>query len=112
MEGNLPLAEINWVLQAEGGETTLLKREGGSASGEREKWYIIAGNHITLAELFNFGCRFCSCYFLYTLYLVQPVFVAKQLHSESKSSGAMRMKSAKSLYHHETGKYGLPRNPW
>ena len=66
---------------AEGGETTLLKREGGSASGEREKWYIRAGNHVTLAELFNYGCQLCSCHFLYTLYLRQPIFVARKRHS-------------------------------
>ena len=35
-DGDLLPEEIDWVLQQEGGETTLLKREGGgSASGER-----------------------------------------------------------------------------
>ena len=111
-EGNLSLADISWVLEAEGGETTLLKREGGSASGEREKWYIRAGNHVTLAELFNYGCRLCSCHFLYTLYLAQPVFVAKKRHSESKTPEAMLMRSAHRLRHHETGKRALPWNPW
>ena len=38
-------------MQAEGGETTLLKREGGSAFGERGKWYIRGGNHVTLVEI-------------------------------------------------------------
>ena len=51
--GNMSPEEINRILQLEGGETTLLKREGGSASGEREKWYIRAGNHATLVELFK-----------------------------------------------------------
>ena len=111
-EGNLPLAEINWVLQAEGGETTLLKREGGSASGERGKWYIRGGNHVTLAELFNYGCQLCSCHFLYTLYLRQPIFVARKRHSESKTPEAMLMRNAHRLRHHETGKWALPWNPW
>ena len=70
------MESILWVLQAEGGETTLLKREGGSASGERGKWYIRGGNHVTLAELFNYGCQLCSCHFLY------------QLHSRSLRRGS------------------------
>ena len=74
--GNLPLAEITWVLKAEGGETTLLKRVGASASGEGGKWYIRVGNHVTLAELFNYGCQLCSCHFLY------------QLHSRSLRRGS------------------------
>ena len=111
--GNLPLADIDWVLEQEGGETTLLKREGGgSASGERGKWYIRGGNHINLAELFNYGCKLCSCHFLYTLYLRQPIFVARQWHSESKTPGAMLRRNAKSLRHHEAGKWALPWNPW
>ena len=57
-EGNLDPKDISWVLQEEGGATLLLKREGGSASGKRVKWYIRSGNHITLAEIFNYGCRF------------------------------------------------------
>ena len=111
-EGNLPLAEINRVLQAEGGETTLLKREGGSASGERGEWYIRGGNHVTLAELFNYGCQLCSCHFLYTLYLRQPIFVARKRHSESQTPEAMLTRNAHRLRHHETGKWALPWNPW
>ena len=111
-EGNLPMEDILWVLQAEGGETTLLKREGGSASGERGTWYIRGGNHVTLAELFNYGCQLCSCHFLYTLYLRQPIFVTRKRHSESQTPGAMLMRNAHRLHHHETGKWALPWNPW
>ena len=93
-------------------ETTLLKREGGSASGERGKWYIRGGNHVTLVELFNYGCQLCPCHFLYTLYLRQPIFVARKRHSESKTPEAMLMRNAHRLHHHETGKWALPWNPW
>ena len=110
--GNLPSAVITRVLKAEGGETTLLKRVGASASGEGGKWYIRVGNHVTLAELFNHGCQLCSCHFLYTLYLRQPIFVARKRHSESKTPEAMLMRNAHRLHHHETGKWALPWNPW
>ena len=93
-------------------ETTLLKREGGSASGERGKWYIRGGNHVTLAELFDYGCHSCSCHCLYTLYLRQPIFVARKRRSESKTPEAMLMRNAHRLHHHETGKWALPRDPW
>ena len=93
-------------------ETTLLKREGGSASGERGKCYIRGGNHVTPVELLIYGCQVCSCHFLYTLYLRQPIFVARKRHSESKTPEAMLMINAKRLHHHETGKWALPWNPW
>ena len=111
--GNLPLADIDWVLEQEGGETTLLKREGGgSASGERGKWYIRGGNHVNLAELFNYGCKLCSCHFLYTLYLRQPIFVATKKKTETNTRNALLRKNAHRLYRQETGKWPLPWDPW
>ena len=52
------MQDIDWILQKEGGETTLLKRDPASG-GRGDTWYIREGNHITLAELFNQGCVAC-----------------------------------------------------
>ena len=109
----LPLADIDWVLEQEGGETTLLKREGGgSASGERGMWYIRGGNHVHLAELFNYGCKLCSCHFLYTLYLRQKIFATKKKKTETETPQALLMRNAKLLRRQETGKWPLPWGPW
>ena len=89
----------------------LLKRENGSASGERGKWYIRGGNHVNLAELFNHGCKLCSCHFLYTLYLRQPIFVAKKKKTETNTPLANLMNSAHRLHQQETGKWPLPWYP-
>ena len=111
-EGNLPLAVIDWVLEREGGETTLLKRDGGGSGERRGKWYIRSGNHVNLAELFNHGCHLCSCHFLYTLYLRQPIFVAKKKKTETNTPQALLMKNAHRLHRQETGKWPLPWDPW
>ena len=95
-----------------GGETTLLKREGDSASGERVKWSIRGGNHASLIEVFNHGCQLCSCHFLYTLYLSQQIFVAKKRHSVSQKPAAFIMRNAHALHHLEHGKWALPWKPW
>ena len=110
-------------------ETTLLKREGGSAFGERGKWYHFSSVRAALPLasagsgvsgvvttprwwiLFYYGCQLCSCHFLYTLYLPQPIFVAKKRHSVSQTPGAMLMGNAHALHHHETGKWALPWDP-
>ena len=110
-EGHLRWDEIDWILKEERGETTLLKRDPASG-GTPATWYIREGNHVTLAELLNHGCHLCSCHFLYTLYLRQPVFITKRHHSESTAPGAMVTRNAKNLHYQETGKYGLPQHPW
>ncbi len=71
-------------------ETTLLKchsasGESGSASGELESRQrcIRAGHTVTRVEMFNYGCRQCSCHFLlYTLYLRQAIFLTKSNPSD------------------------------
>ena len=50
--------------EQEGNETSLLKyipAYGGNAG----KYYIAKGNFVTLAEVFRFGCRNCTCFDLY-----------------------------------------------
>ena len=114
-DGRLSWQDVNWVLQEEGGETTLLKRVAGrdpASGGTRETWYFRAGQHVTLAELFNYGCHLCSCHFLYTLYLKQTIFLTRKRHSESQKPEARMRRNARGLHHHETGRYGLPTRPW
>ena len=110
-DGNLNDRDIEWILREEGGHTTLLKRDPASG-GRPLSWYIMADNHVSLAELFDRGCRLCSCHYLYNLYLRQPVFITKRHHSESTRPQAMARRSARNLHHQIYGTYGLPRHPW
>ena len=102
---------IDWILQKEKGGAALLTRKPASG-GPSATWYIRTGNHVTLAEIFNWGCNLCSCHFLYGLYLRQPLFLTKRHHSNSKSPNSQLRKNAKNLHHQETGKRGLPDAPW
>ena len=108
-EGKLPMRTINWILAAEGGETRLLKRVPGADPASGGTWYIVSGQCVTLAELFEFGCHSCSCHFLYRLYRNQPLFISKQ---KKKSIGgspeAIMRKNARSLRYQEKGRHGLP----
>ncbi len=118
---SLTWSEIAWVLQEEGGETTLLKCD--SASGESgpaccsqlgtRQWFIRAGHHVTLAEMFDYGCRLCSCHFLYTLYLRQPIFLAKRNPPESPSRDWIKLQKAREqhFFHRESAGRGLPWHP-
>ena len=115
---SLTWGDIEWVLQEEGGETTLLKcdsasGESGSACGElgTRQWFIRAGHHVTLAEMFNYGCRLCSCHFLYTLYLRQPIFLAKRNPPESLSPDRKKLQKAKAPHFKERARLGLPWHP-
>ena len=108
-EGKLPMRTINRILAAEGGETRLLKRVPGAHPASGGTWYIVSGQCVTLAELFEFGCHACSCHFLYRLYVNQPLFISKQ---KKKSIGgspeAIMRKNARSLRYQEKGCHGLP----
>ena len=92
-------------------ETTLLKREGGSASGERGKCYIRGGNHVTPVELLIYGCQVCSCHFLYTLYLRQPIFVARKRHSGPKAFKILSLTLARSRNLQGAGRSIAPHHP-
>eukprot|EP00959_Pyramimonas_sp_CCMP1952_P216295 4523954-Pyramimonas_sp.AAC.1 len=78
-----------------------------SASGET--WYSRAGHYITLAELFNYGCLLCSCHYLYTLYLQQPMFVRRKSHGRLQSEQAVLNRNARRLQFQERGTWRLPR---
>ncbi len=110
--------DIDWVMQKEGGMTRLLRREpssGGSHSaffgGGHRQWYIKAGHHVTLAEMFSHGCQLCSCHFLYTLYLKQTIFVAKRREPTSDTEVGTKLQFAKEQL---TEAYGGARGllPW
>ncbi|CAK0846652.1 unnamed protein product, partial [Prorocentrum cordatum] len=106
--GFLPLAEMKWILGVDGGEAELLKRvEDDSASGETR--CIRTGQFVTLAEMFSYGRRLCSCHFPRTLHLRQPMLATRTGHSESQTAGATPKKNDRRLRYQETGRRGLPR---
>ena len=106
--GRLTEAEIDWILGLERGETRLLKREAGEDPASGGTWYIRTGQHVSLAELFDFGCRLCSCHWLYTVYKAQPIFISKKRHSESGKPDAVMRRNARRLHRQDTGSWGLP----
>ncbi len=113
----LTWGDIEWVLQEEGGETALLKcdsasGESGSACQlEARQWFIRAGHAVTLAEVFNYRCRLCSCHFLCTFHLRQPIFLAKRNPPESPSPDRKKLQNAKELHFQERGRRGHPCHP-
>ena len=104
-DGRLTQSDIDWILGQEGGETTVLRRVPASG-GTPESWHIKGGQLITLAELFNFGCRSLSCHFLYWLFCMQPVFLTKRSHSYSRTPNAEERRNAKTLRFLERGTRG------
>ena len=108
--GRVTEVDINWILERERGETRLLMREAGEDSASGGTWYIRTGQHVSLAELFDCGCRLCSCHRLYTLYMAQPIFISKRRRSESSAPDAIMRSNAKRLHHQDTGSWGLPRH--
>ena len=79
-----------------------------ASGGNPEKWFIKAGQYITLGELFVWGHDRCSCYDLYRLYRSLPIVVLPKFHSSSSSPHAMLRSNAKRCRHSECGKWGLP----
>ena len=109
-EGRISTWEIDWILDREkGGATNILKRVPGPASGGTWQWYIVSGQFVTLAELFDHGSDLCSCAYLYRLYLGQQIFIGKQHHSKSGSADSTFRINARNFQWHERGYYrGLP----
>ena len=99
--------ELNWILDQECNESTLMRYE--PASGGRGTWYILEGNYITLAELLRLGCKTVSCHDLYRTYISLPIFIYKRFHNVSHSSRATMTRNAKNLRHAEEGRWGLRR---
>ena len=106
---NLSSREINWMMWKLEDESTVLKRSYNPASGGYE-WFIRTGNCITLAELFYFGGRICSCYDLCRTFLDLPIFLHKRHHSVSNTAEAQLRRNAKALRYHEGGQWSLPKS--
>ena len=100
-------SELWWCIRKEGYQTSVLAWTKTPASGGTN-WLIRIGSIITLAELLHFGNEVCTCYDMYCLYLTLPIFIYKKAHSISSSPNAQKMRNAKALRHHGTGRWGLP----
>ena len=112
----LTWGDIERVLQEEGGDTALLKcdsasgESGGAPVGHHQGWW----RSVTpLAEVFNYRCRLCSCHFLCTFHLRQPIFflAEKRNPPESPSTDRKKLQNAKELHFHERGRGGHPCHP-
>ena len=79
-----------------------------ASGGNPEKWFIKAGQYITLGELFVWGHDRCSCWDLYRLYISLPIVILPKFHSSSSSPHAMLRSNAKRCRHSECGRWGLP----
>ena len=108
-ETDLSDAQINWIMERENNETTVLKRVYNPASGGWWRWYIRRGNYVTLSEVFDLGCRIVSCYDLYCTYRSCEVWIHKRQHSVSNTPEAQLKRNAKQLRRQEHGYWGLPR---
>ena len=101
-------SEINWIMEVEDNETAVLKW-AYPASGGEGRWYIRCGHYVTLAEVFNLGKHFVSCYDLYLTYKSCKIWIHKRAHSVSNTPEAQIKRNAKMLRHQEEGIYGLRR---
>ena len=79
-------SQAAWVLDQDGGQTTLLRRAPASAaSGARPPWQedfpmeLRVGQVVTLAHLFFLGAGFCSAYDMYKLYMDLPLLVHRRM---------------------------------
>ena len=111
-EDDLRDSEIDWIMEKENFETTLLKWEGDAESetpATGGKWFIRAGNFMNAAELLWWASDTLTALELYKMYISLPVLAYKRKHSESQSSSATKRRNAKQLKFQETGRYGLGR---
>ena len=106
-ERDLTQAEVDRILKEHGNETNLIKYCPASG-GSPAKWFIRAGQYITLGELFVFGHARCSCWDLYRLYTSLPIFIKTKYHSSSSYPNAIFRHNAKRKRHVECGTWGLP----
>ena len=109
--------DVAWILDKEGNETTYVKfvpAPGGSSHLSHGTFYVKQGHLVTLAEMFRFGSRVCTCFDIYRTFVHLPIFVYKKIHSSSGSEQGLQRRAAKLLRHAETGKFGLPKsaNRW
>ena len=113
--------DVKLIMDYEGNETNYLKFEPDPAAGgrvppdeyfKRGTWYFRQGHVVTLAEMFRFGVRVCSCFDIYRTWVHLPIFAYRRFHSASRSTEGQQRRDAKKFHYKETGRYGLPDEPW
>ena len=101
--------EVAWILYKEDNETTFIRFvPDPGAQPLAGTFFYRTGNFVTLAEVFRFGCRTCSCFEMYRTFVNLPIFIHKKAHSQSNTEEGLNRRAAKMLHHQETGRYGLP----
>ena len=95
---SLTWRQAGWVLDTDGGQTTLLRRapappcSRSAASGARAPWQeafdveIRVGRVVTLAHLFYLGAEFCSAYDMYKIYMDLPMFVHRNWRKSNEAA--------------------------
>ena len=86
---------------------TLLMKYCPATGGRPASWQILQGNYITLGELFVFGARRCSYWYLYRTDTALEIFIRKKPHSLSDSDEAIFRANAKRSNFEITGRWGL-----
>ena len=119
-ERDLSTKDVEWILSKEGNETTYLKFDPAPGGPWREHprdwlsrgtfWYK-TGHVVTLAEMFRFGCRECTCFDIYRTFVHLQFYAFKKAHSQSQSESGVQRRQAKILHYEETSHYGLPKTP-
>ena len=94
----LEYSDVNWVLDQEGEDRTLLIRRVRAASGATALFEIITGGRVvTLAQMMCYGLNEkCTCFDVYSSYMDLPIVIHKRVHSEqgAPSRDAKRAKTA------------------
>ena len=97
-EAKLQAADVDWIMETEGNELTLLRCEpppGGRPSSGGTRWFTRIGKYVTLAEMFRMGRRPCTCFDLYRSYCNLPTAIFKRKHGESRSAAGTKRMNAK-----------------
>ena len=92
----LEYSDVNWVLDQEGEDRTLLIRRVRAASGAPAQFEVITGGTVvTLAQMMYYGLdKKCTCFDVYSSYIGLPIVIHKRVHSE-QGAGSRDRKRAK-----------------
>ena len=92
----LEYSDVNWVLDQEGEDWTLLIRRVRAASGAPAQFEVITGGTVvTLAQMMYYGLdKKCTCFDVYSSYIGLPIVIHKRVHSE-QGAGSRDRKRAK-----------------
>ena len=73
----LRIDQVLWVLRERDDQTLLIRRTAAGWRDRIPKFEIRTGKVVTLAEMFYYGCDFCTAYDIYKLYMDLPIFIQK-----------------------------------